>query len=98
MDPMLHPHLAESVRYSALRVRGSIVTLSSPESLRKLEQALGIAEKRFVIPSLLGRPSLSVPLLYIILLVVLVYLGGPRAVLPLVALGYFLVTSNTSRD
>ena len=59
---------------------------------------MGIEGKRITIPSIFGRPSLSIPMLYAIGLIILLYLGGPRAVLPLVALGYFLLTSNSSRE
>lgn len=58
---------------------------------------MGIEGKRVTIPSIFGRPPLSVPILYVVALVILLYLGGPRAVLPLVALGYYLITSNPSR-
>ena len=72
--------------------------LSSPESLHKLEVTLGIEGKRLRIPSIFGRPVLEVPFLYVVSILILLYLGGPRAMLPLVALGYFIVTSHSSRD
>lgn len=77
---------------------GFIVVLSTPEPLTKLEKALGIAEKKVRVPSIMGRFTIDLPLLYLILIGILVYMGGPRAVLPLVALAYFLTTSTSNRD
>lgn len=77
---------------------GFIVVLSTPEPLTKLEKVLGISEKKVRVPSIMGRPTIDLPVLYLILIGILVYMGGPRAVLPLVALAYFLTTSTSNRD
>lgn len=70
------------------------MVLSSPEILKKVEELLGIKGKSVKVPSIMGRPTVEVPILYVILVGVLLYVGGPRAVLPLIAVGYFLMTTS----
>lgn len=70
------------------------MVLSSPEILKKVEELLGIKGKSVKVPSIMGRPTVDVPILYVILVGVLLYVGGPRAVLPLIAVGYFLMTTS----
>ncbi len=72
--------------------------ISTPDSLKRIERVLGIEGKKIAVPSFLGRPGIDLPLLFLILVGILVYIGGPRAVLPLVAIGYFLATSNRPRQ
>jgi hypothetical protein len=71
--------------------------LATPEALTKVEELLGMKGKTMRVPSIIGRPSVDVPILFLIILGVLLYMGGPRAVFPLIAIGYFLVTATPSR-
>ncbi len=75
-----------------------LVVISTPDALASFERALGLTSKKLTIPSFLGRPGIDLPLLYGILILLLIYLGGPRAVLPLLAVAYFLATSTRQRD
>ena len=75
-----------------------VVSVSSPEAVAGLERMLGISGKKITVPSILGRPAIDLPLLYVAVLVILLYVGGPRAILPLVAIGYFLATSTRQRN
>ena len=75
----------------------TLVELTTPDSLKKVEHVLGISDMKIRVPSIFGRPTLDVPALYLILIGLLVYMGGPRAVLPIVALGYYLTTSTPAR-
>lgn len=76
----------------------SLVVLATPEPLTKVEELLGIKGKTMRVPSIIGRPSVDVPLLFLIILGVLLYIGGPRAVVPLIAIGYFLMTASPNRS
>ncbi len=75
-----------------------LVVLTTPEPLTKVEQLLGIDNKKIRVPSILGRPTVDLPLLYLLVIGVLVYMGGPRAVLPILGLAYFLTTSSPARN
>jgi len=74
----------------------ALVVLASPEILARVEEFFGIKGRKMRIPAILGRPSLDVPILFVIFLGIVLYMGGPRAVLPLVAIAYFLLTSGRS--
>ena len=75
------------------RNRVSLVVLNTPEVLSKLETLLGIDGKKIKVPSIMGRPSVDVPWLYLIFVGLLVYMGGAKAVLPILAMGYFIASS-----
>lgn len=69
------------------------MVISTAEPLRKVEEIVGLKGKKVKVPSVFGRPSIDLPLLYVVLIAILMYMGGPRAGLPILALGYFLTTS-----
>ena len=71
----------------------TLVVLTTPEPLTKLESLLGINGKKVRVPSIFGRSTIDLPLLYIFLIGMLVYMGGPKAVLPILAIAYFLTSS-----
>ena len=71
----------------------ALVVLKTPQSLVKVESMLGIEGKKIKVPAFFGRPSVDLPLLYLIAVGLLVYFGGPKAVLPILALAYFVTTS-----
>ncbi|KAF4693442.1 hypothetical protein FOZ60_010860 [Perkinsus olseni] len=66
---------------------------AQPGVRAQAERLLGIEGRIVTIPAMLGRPSLDVPLLYIILLALLALMMGPRA-LVLAALLWFMATGN----
>ncbi len=69
------------------------MVISTAEPLKKAEEVLGLAGRKVKVPALFGRPSIDLPLLYVILIAILIYMGGPRAGIPVLAIGYFLTTS-----
>jgi hypothetical protein len=92
------PATGNSMRPAETLCSYFIVSVSSPEALAGIERMLGISGKKITMPSILGRPAIDLPLLYVASLVILLYVGGPRAILPLVAIGYFLATSTRQRN
>lgn len=72
--------------------------LSVPDTLGKVESMLGITGKKVKIPSFFGRASVDLPLLYLLIVGIVLYMGGVRAVLPILALGYFVASSAPRRN
>ena len=71
-----------------------LVILTTPEPLTKMEHLLGIQGQKLRVPSIFGRPSIDIPLLFVLVIAIVLFMGGPRAVLPILGLAYFIVSSS----